>query len=92
MSRYGENFSPQKRMCCGEWFAGSFGRSSGGLTLEIFCTLLANTWTELQKILRSCSPHRHITFQPSEKFIPLIVQADIVDIDRAGCGAAGGDK
>ena len=56
------------RMCYVEWFAGSFGRSSGGLTLEIFCTLRADTWTKLQKISRSCSPHRHITFLKNEKF------------------------
>jgi len=24
-------------MCCVEWFAGTLGRSSGGLALEIFC-------------------------------------------------------
>ena len=54
-------------MCCVEWFAGSFGRSSGGLTLEIFCTLQANTWTKLQKISKSCSPHRHSIFLAMRK-------------------------
>ena len=97
----GQGALPDNGMCCVEWFAGTLGRSSGGLAIENFCTPPsqsissrpgASAGTKLQKF---SIPAHHVAtahswvfrlIEPLEEGEPLIGNRKIF---REGLGKGG---